>query len=129
MTAIGAGEPAEEDVRGRLHQALTHHDALPVVRISAGARIGLEHRVHRLLDLQEQRMVRGRHEQGDPAAAPDAADAYDLDRGVHQTVAIEQRAPFLGQRLAIAGEDLLRDSIGNPARAPPRDGRSAAARP
>ena len=68
------------------------------------AGVRLEHRFPRLLDLQENRIVVGRHEQPERAVRPDAAHADDLDREVEQVEAVEQRPDVLGQGLPIAFE-------------------------
>ena len=47
VAAFEAGQPAEKDVRRRLHQALAHHHPLAGVAIEALAGIGLEHRCER----------------------------------------------------------------------------------
>ena len=77
------------------------------MRIGAFAHIRLQHRGHRLLELQEQRVVLRRHQERDPAAASDAADADDLDGRVDHPVLVQQLAAFFGQRLAIGGKDLM----------------------
>ena len=59
--------PAQEDVAGGLHQALPGDDPLAVVGELALARVGLDHRPLRLLDLEEQRIVLvAADEQGHP---------------------------------------------------------------
>ena len=68
-----------------------------------------------------------RHQQGDPASPPDAADADHLDGRVDEPVAVEQHAPVIRQRLPIVAEDLHRASPGSRAPRPPRGERSAAA--
>src|SRR5580693_1294377 len=71
--------PAEEDVTGRLHQALPVDHALALVAVLAGPGVGTEHRVLRLLDLQEERIgVVPAEQQNDPAPGPDAAHADHL---------------------------------------------------
>jgi hypothetical protein len=82
VSAQGAHRPAEHHLAGGLHQALAHHDALPMVGIGALARIGLEHRGVGLLDLQEQRIVVGGHEQRYHAHGADAAHHDHLDRKI-----------------------------------------------
>jgi hypothetical protein len=72
-------QPAEEDVTAGLHQPLPDDDALAVVGELARARVLLEHRRLRLLDLQKQRLVTDAAEQQrDPGLRPDAADPDDL---------------------------------------------------
>ena len=51
---------------------------------AGSARIGLEHRRPCFLDLQEQRVIVGGHEQRDEAQRADAADADDFHRQVAQ---------------------------------------------
>src|SRR4029077_8773118 len=98
--------PAQEDVRCRLHQPLTRHHALAVVRVGARAEETLEHRGLRLLDLQEQRVVIvAADEQHDVAAGPDAAHAHHLVRRVDVLVLLEgmvmapERAPVRAEQL------------------------------
>ena len=106
VAAVQSARPAEEDVACRLHEALARHDPLAVVLVQGLAGVGLEHRLPRLLDLQENRIVVGRHEQSEGAERADAADADDLDREVEQVEAVEQRPDVLGQGLPIAFERL-----------------------
>src|SRR3974377_264056 len=61
LSAIASGNPPEENVRRRLHQTLSHHDALPMMAVRAFPSVRLKHRVRRLLELQEQRLVFFRH--------------------------------------------------------------------
>jgi hypothetical protein len=82
VPAIFPGRPAEEHVARRLHQALPGNDALAVIGMQALARIGFEHRRPRFLDLQEEGVIVGGHEQPDGAPGADAADADDLGRQV-----------------------------------------------
>jgi hypothetical protein len=98
--------PAEEQVRGGLHQPLAHHHALAVVRESDAPGIGFQYGRVGLLELKKKRMVPDRHHQGHHAHCPDAADADDFDRRIRQPVAIEQDTTILGQRFAIWCETL-----------------------
>ena len=52
--------PPEEDVACRLHHALAFDDPLPGMHIGAGAKVCLEHRRGRLLELEDK---------GDPRSA------------------------------------------------------------
>ncbi len=81
-TRLESGGPTQQDVARRLHQALTGHDALAVIGKSARSGIMLEHRGARFLDLQKQRVVVRRREQGDGAERADAADADHFDREI-----------------------------------------------
>src|SRR5271168_473313 len=66
--------------------------------------IRLEYRLPRLLNLQEDWVVVGRHEQPERAIGADAAHADDLNRKVKQPEAVKKRSNVLGQRFAIACE-------------------------
>src|SRR5271169_2042568 len=79
IAAVPTARPANEDVARQLHEPLASHDPLAVDRVPVLAGVGLEHGLPRLLDLQEDRVVLGRHEQSDGAIGANAADAHDLD--------------------------------------------------
>ena len=81
-------------------QPVAVHDALAVVGKHARARVRLQHRGARLLDLEEQRVALAGHEQQHPAGGPDAADAHHLDGGVPELVAVEQRLVGAGGSVA-----------------------------
>ena len=101
-----AGEPAEEDVARRLHQALTFDDALAVVVVQAPAEDRLEHRRLRFLQLEEERIaVVVADHQRDPRPRPHAADTDDLAGSVDVAEALEQVAPVAGQRAPVRAED------------------------
>src|SRR5579871_1880675 len=70
------------------------------------AGIRLEYGPPRFLDLQENRIVIGGHEQPERAIGADAAHADDLDREVEQLKSVEQYANMLGQRRPISLERL-----------------------
>ena len=62
----------------------------------------LEHRLLRLLGLQEQRVLAvAAEQQHDPGAGADAADADDLAGRVHVLEALEQLAPVGRQGAAV----------------------------
>ncbi len=67
----------------------------------------LEHRLLRLLELQEQRILAvAAEKQGNPRSRPDAADAHDLPREVRQLELLEQLAPVVIERHAIDPDQL-----------------------
>ncbi len=111
VAAWDAG-PAEEDVGGRLQQALALDHAPAVMLVVARADERLEHRGAGLLDLQEQRVAGvPPDEQRHPAAGADAADSHHLAGDVDEPVAIEQLPSVGRQALAVAGERLT-DPLG-----------------
>src|SRR6516165_1346758 len=59
VATLGPDGPAQEQVAGRLHEALADHHPLAPVGIGRGAHVGLEDRMARLLHLQEERIVGG----------------------------------------------------------------------
>src|SRR5262249_39524695 len=90
---LGA-HPAKEDVAEGLHQALALDYPLAVVRVPAPAQVGLEHRGLRLLDLEEQRVVRvPPDEQDDPAPRPDTSDADHLPGDVEPAELLDEMPP------------------------------------
>src|SRR3954447_21071697 len=83
--------PPEHDVCCGLHHPLALDDALPVLLESAPSEERLEHRLLRLLELQEQRIVVvSANEQQDPGTRTDAADSDDLPCRMHVLVALEK---------------------------------------
>src|SRR5262249_13182480 len=58
VTTLGPDGPTEEEVAGRLHEALADDHALAAIGIGGGAYVGLEHRAACFLHLQEERIVR-----------------------------------------------------------------------
>ena len=83
VVATADARPAEEQVAGRLHDALTINDALAVIAARATPGAWLQNRGARLLDLQEERVLVVRAEQQRHVAArADAADADHLARQV-----------------------------------------------
>jgi hypothetical protein len=90
-----------------LHQTLSHHDALPVMAINAFPGVRLKHGADRFLELQEQGLVPLGHHQGDPASPTHAADANHLDCDINESIAIEQYAPILKQRLSVSVKKLF----------------------
>ena len=63
-----------------------------MVLVHGLAGVRLEHGLSRFLDLQENWIVVGRHEQPERAIGADAAHADDLDREVEQPKPVEQYA-------------------------------------
>jgi len=94
----GPLDPAEEDVRGRLHELLPHHHPLARLAERRGRGVLLEDAGHRLLRLHDDEvaLVAALHEQ-DEGQQPHAADADDLVAHVDDVVAAEQL-------LAVAGK-------------------------
>ena len=91
----------EERVARRLQQALALHDALALVLVLAGARIGREHGRVGLLDLQEQRVILAvAHQQQHERLGPDRADADDLPREIRVVVVVQHDTPVGRQRVA-----------------------------
>jgi hypothetical protein len=93
LDAVDADDavPAEHDVAGGLHQALTLDDPLAVACVLALAQEGLKHRGLGLLELQEQWIVVvAADHQHDPRAGADAADPDDLAGRVHVAEALQQ---------------------------------------
>ncbi len=95
--------PSEEDVARGLHQPLALHHSLTLIRESALADEGSEHRVLSLLGLEEERIgvVATEHED-DPRARADAAHADHLVRRMdeaevlQEVPAIPEEAPTVG---------------------------------
>jgi hypothetical protein len=50
-------QPAEKDVRHRLHEALSHHHSLAMMAVWVFPGVRLEYRLHRFLELQEERVI------------------------------------------------------------------------
>ena len=101
-------DPAQEDVARRLEQPLAFHDPLSVVGVPALARVRLEHRRFRLLDLEEQRVgvVLAQH-QRDPAPGADAADPDDLPGEVDQPIALQEMSPIRLQAVPVDAEPIV----------------------
>ena len=99
---------AEVDVAGSLHHPLPLHHPLAVLPVPAFAHVGLKHRCRRLLDLQEERvMLVASLEQNDERPGPDAADADDLARRVHDLEALQQLTPVVWQGGPVGAELLI----------------------
>ena len=114
ILAVDRGDPlpAEEDIGCGLHHPLPLDDALPVLLEPALAEERLEHRLLRLLELEEQRIgVVAAHEEQDPGAGPNAADADDLARRVDVPVALQQLAPVLRQAELVGADHALHDVL------------------
>ncbi|HSS59460.1 MAG TPA: hypothetical protein VLK59_15710 [Solirubrobacteraceae bacterium] len=108
----GPGDPPEEHVAGGLHEPLALHDPLALVRVFACARMRGEHRGIRLLDLEEQRIVRRvAHQQDHHRLVPDGADAGDLAREVLVVVAVQHHAPVRRQGPGVVGQSLPDDLL------------------
>ena len=77
-----------------------------MVRVPAHADEALEHRLLRLLGLQEQRVLAvAPEQQDDPGARADAPDAHDLAGHVHHAEVVEQVSPVVRERPAVAPDD------------------------
>ena len=111
-----AREPAEEDVARRLHQPLALDYAPALLLELLLPANGSSTEALRLLDLQEERIVRvAAEEQNDPGAGPDAADADDLVGDVDVAVALDQVPDVAVERSrywAISFEQPLLDRLG-----------------
>ncbi len=106
------GRPADEDVGGRLDQALAGHHPLAVGGVDGRAEVGLVGRGTRLLALQEERVVAAAPlEEHEVDAHADAADADHLADHVGLGVPVEEVAPVLLQRRPVAAEQLV-DEVG-----------------
>src|SRR5205085_621529 len=98
----------EEDIAGRLHHPLPLDDAAALVAAVAElAAEPLQRRMHRLLDLQEQRLAVAGHEQRDAAEGSDRADADRLEGQILHHIATEQPVAIRTEILAVAGEQRL----------------------
>src|SRR5437867_13324606 len=80
--------PAQEHIARRLHDTLAFDHALALMAVELRCQ-PLEHRLARLLDLQEQRRAVAAHIEPDGAERADAADADNLEGNVLERVAIE----------------------------------------
>ena len=110
LDVVDAGHPlpAEEDVAAGLHQVLTGHDPLAVIRVAALADVLLHHRGLRLLHLHEQGILPVQpEEERDPRAGADAAHPDHLARQVHEPILLQQYAPVGLQRLSIAAHEVV----------------------
>src|SRR5262245_45874208 len=94
--------PAEEYVAGGLENPLAHHNALPHVFVPAPAHELLQRGAPGLLDLQDERVVVAGHEQDDAAARPHTAHADHLHGDVHDSEALQEQAPVIGQRSLVS---------------------------
>src|SRR5262249_2069898 len=90
MTAAGSASPAEEEIAGRLYQALADHNSLAVIPMMALAKIGFQNGCIRFLDLQEDRIVIGSHEQGYRTLSSHTSHADDLQGQVTEPIAVKQ---------------------------------------
>src|SRR5581483_4042152 len=77
--------PTEENVAGRLDDALSLNHSLPAILESALACIRLEHRLARFFHLQEKRLVIRREHEDDDACRADAADTDNFNCRVDKT--------------------------------------------
>ena len=91
IATIFPSRPAQEEAAGRLHEVLACDEALTVIPVKAFARVRFKHRRVRLLDLEEQRVVVGRHEESHQAHRADTAYSDHLDRQVAKPEAISTR--------------------------------------
>ena len=111
----GGRAPAEEAVACGLHQPLSLDHPAPVIAESAGAGVGLQHRIARLLGLQEQRVaVVATGHQEDPGTGADAAHPDHLVGHVAESVLGEKTAAVALQRLRVALEHLVDPILGLP---------------
>src|SRR5205814_738664 len=95
--------PAEEDVARGLHQSLSDHHSLPVVRELAGTEEFFEHRRLGLLHLQEEWVLAvAADQQRNPRARAYAAHSHHLAGEVGQLELLEQHPAVEVERLAIA---------------------------
>src|SRR5215471_12853676 len=108
LPAIRSSGPSEENIRRRLHQTLSHNDALPVMFIRALPSIGFEDRVHRFFELEKQWIVSLRHHQGNPASPANAANADHFNSRIRQLIPIEQDAMVVRQRVLVDVHELLK---------------------
>ena len=99
-------QPSEEDVAGRLHQPLAAHHALAVVLVAARARVWLQDRVVRLLELEEQRVVVvATDQEHDPGAGAYAAHPDDLASHVNEPVAVDELPPVVLEGLSVDAQE------------------------
>src|SRR4029077_18506073 len=90
-----AGRPAQERIGGGLGQPLAHDDPLALVLVFAGAGEPGQHRLLRLLHLQEQRLVGSvADQQHDERLSSDRPDADNLAREVAEVVAPQHLPPI-----------------------------------
>ena len=90
--------PAEERIAGSLHDALSGYDPLAIVWERAPGQVRLEDGRWRLLELEEQRIIRaGTLQQQDVGSEPDAADTHYFAGYVGDVVPIQEEAPINGQ--------------------------------
>src|SRR5262245_11137878 len=100
---VDATGPAEERIGGGLGQALADDNALALVAVFAGPGEGGQHRLLRLLQLQEQRLIGAvTEQQHDERLGSDRPDADDLAREVAEVVMPQHLAPIRFQRVQVA---------------------------
>ncbi|MCY1516800.1 hypothetical protein D9M68_514540 [compost metagenome] len=104
--------PAQEQVAGRLHQALALDHAAPLVRRLRPLEETRHHRARGFLDLQEQRLVMLVDHQQDHAARADAADPDHLEGLVVAREMAQQPAPVGRQRRQVVLERLFQRLLG-----------------
>src|SRR6266436_2605018 len=90
---------------------LSHHYALAVMAVWVLSGIRFEHRFQRFLELQEERIVSLRHQQGNPASPSDATNPDDLDGRIYESVSLEKHAPVVGERFAVGLKNLLESPL------------------
>src|SRR5215203_1018384 len=106
ISSFRAAKPAEEDVAGRLHQALPGHDAVSVVLVGVRRNVALQHRSSRLLDLEEQRIILvAPFEQHHIGPGAHASHTDNLPRRIHEAETVEQVAPIVLQGALVALQD------------------------
>src|SRR6266852_925490 len=104
--------PAEEDVARGLHQALTHHDSLPVCRERTSPEQWFEHRWLRLLDLEKERVSGvATEEQHHPGACSDTPDADDFSGEIGVAETLNQRLPLGWKRSTVAAEERAEERL------------------
>src|SRR5215510_15428290 len=79
LSAVRRRYPAQENIRCRLHQALSHHNALTMMAVFALARVRFKYGLDCFLELKKKRVVGLRHQQSNPASSPNAANPNNLD--------------------------------------------------
>ena len=88
-----AVSPTQENVAGLLQQALALDHSLGAVGVVALAQVGLEHRLPRFFDLQEQQVLLvAAGQQNDPRARTRTPYAHDLAGHVQVFVAVQEAA-------------------------------------
>ena len=103
--------PAEVDIAGGLYQPLSLHHPLAVLPEAALRQVLLQHRGRRLLDLQEERIMRvASLKENDERLVADAAHTDHLVGHVDDLEAIQQAALVLSQGGPV-GLELLADQV------------------